>query len=81
VLPYLRFRLKLALELLSPNPQDFIKIVLACPGSIFVTSSHVDLVMDLDDISFSVRRAGLDVNPGWLPDFGRVIQFHYGTKG
>jgi hypothetical protein len=24
-----------------------------------------------------VRRAGLDVDPGWLPWFGRVVNFHF----
>ena len=24
-----------------------------------------------------VRLAGLDINPGWLPWLGRVVQFHY----
>lgn len=46
-------------------------------GQLYVTSSHVDLVMPLDSVSLAVRRAGLDFDPGWLPDFGRVVQFHY----
>jgi hypothetical protein len=24
-----------------------------------------------------VRRLGLDIDPGWLPWFGRVVAFHY----
>lgn len=46
-------------------------------GQLYVTSSHVDLIMPLDSVSLAVRRAGLDFDPGWLPAFGRVIQFHY----
>jgi hypothetical protein len=34
-------------------------------------------VMSLNDISLPVRLAGLDCDPGWLPDFGRVVKFHF----
>ncbi len=46
-------------------------------GQLYVTSSHVDLVMPLGSVAMSVRIAGLDFDPGWLPGFGRVVQFHY----
>lgn len=46
-------------------------------GQLYVTSSHVDLVMPLNSVSLPVRLAGLDFNPGWLPAFGRIVQFHY----
>jgi hypothetical protein len=29
-------------------------------------------------VSLAVRRAGLDLDPGWVPWFGRVVGFHYG---
>jgi len=35
------------------------------------------LVTDLNQIWLPARRAGLDRNPGWLPDYGRVVLFHY----
>ena len=38
---------------------------------------HVDLVLPLDEVSLLVRRAGLDLDPGWCPSFGRIVQFHY----
>lgn len=46
-------------------------------GQLYVTSSHVDLVLPLDSVSLLVRIAGLDFDPGWLPAFGRIVQFHY----
>jgi hypothetical protein len=46
-------------------------------GQLYVTSNHVDLVLPLASVSLPVRIAGLDFNPGWLPAFGRVVQFHY----
>ena len=42
-----------------------------------MTSTHVDLVMRMRDIALPIRLGGLDLNPGWSPLFGRVIQFHY----
>lgn len=46
-------------------------------GQLYVTSSHVDLVLPLAGVSLPVRIAGLDFDPGWLPAFGRIVQFHY----
>jgi hypothetical protein len=50
---------------------------LAVPGRLYVTSSHVDLVLPLAAADLAVRRAGLDRDPGWLPAFGRVVYFHF----
>jgi hypothetical protein len=47
------------------------------PGYLYVNSTHVDLVMDLKSVTLDVRMAGLDANPGWVPELGRVITFHY----
>jgi hypothetical protein len=44
---------------------------------VLVTRSRVDLLFRLDQIALPIRRAGLDRDPGWLPDFGRVIRFHF----
>lgn len=46
-------------------------------GQVFVSLSHVDVVLDLQDVTVALRKSGMDVNPGWIPSFGRVIQFHY----
>jgi hypothetical protein len=77
VLPYLRFRLRRALNPADEAPWNLARALLFVPGRLYVTSSHVDLVMDLDDVSLPVRLAGLDLDPGWLPAFGRVVQFHF----
>jgi hypothetical protein len=42
-----------------------------------VTATHVDLVMPMNEISVPVRLAGLDANPGWVPELGRVVTFHF----
>jgi hypothetical protein len=47
------------------------------PASISVTPTHVDLAFELADVDIRIRRAGLDIDPGWVPWLGRVVTFHY----
>jgi hypothetical protein len=49
------------------------------PGHLVLTSTHVDVHFGLNDADLRVRRLGLDCDPGWLPWFGRVVNFHYGN--
>jgi hypothetical protein len=57
--------------------EDIVTALLLRSGRLYVTRTHVDLVMPLAGVSLAVRRAGLDFDPGWLPAFGRVVKFHY----
>lgn len=54
-----------------------VETLLQHPGQLYLSSSHVDLVLPLNAISLPVRLAGLDRDPGWQPAFGRVILFHF----
>lgn len=47
------------------------------PGAIVATRTHVDVLMHFAQVDLAIRQAGLDVDPGWIPWLGRVIQFHY----
>lgn len=47
------------------------------PGRVAATPTHVDLLLDHRQVDLRVRRAGLDLDPGWLPWLGRVVRFHY----
>ena len=71
VLPYIRRWLKNTVA----GEDD----ILLQNGRLYLSSSHVDVVMPLSGIKLAVRLAGLDLDPGWLPDYGRVIQFHFDT--
>jgi hypothetical protein len=46
-------------------------------GKMETTETHIDVLFDLHDSDVRIRRSGLDINPGWIPWFGRVVQFHY----
>ena len=52
-------------------------LLLQKTGTLYCTATHVDLVMRMDQIALPVRRAGLDADPGWLPDLARVVSFHF----
>lgn len=77
VIPFIHHYLHRIFNSNSKNPLDVIRTLLIHSGDLYVTASHVDLVMTLENISLPVRIAGLDRDPGWLPAFGHVIQFHF----
>jgi hypothetical protein len=47
------------------------------PARLSLTPTHADVFFDLNGVSLAVRRAGLDLDPGWVAGFGRVVAFHY----
>jgi hypothetical protein len=51
--------------------------VVCRPARVRTTATHVDVSFDHRDADASMRRAGLDIDPGWVPWFSRVVQFHY----
>jgi hypothetical protein len=46
-------------------------------GRLLATGTHLDIAMDLRGADIRVRRAGLDLDPGWVPWLGRVVTFTY----
>ena len=47
------------------------------PGRIVVSATHVDVALDLQGIDIHARMAGLDRDPGWVPDLARIVAFHF----
>jgi hypothetical protein len=47
------------------------------PGRIRFTETHIDVAFRAADADIRVRKAGLDIDPGWTPWLGRVVHFHY----
>lgn len=60
-------------QLLRDDPSS----VLYKSGRIVVSHTHIDLFMNFEQISIAVRRAGLDGNPGWVPELGYIVLFHF----
>jgi hypothetical protein len=59
------------------DPAEIGPRLLLVNGRLHLSATHIDLVMGLEAIALPVRLAGLDINPGWVPALGRVIQFHF----
>ena len=51
--------------------------ILARSGRILITRTHLTVVFDVTSVRLDVRKAGLDLDPGWLPRLGRVVRFEY----
>ena len=49
-------------------------------GRIAVTRTHLDFLFNIDQLDIRIRKAGLDINPGWVKWLGMVVQFHYQQK-
>lgn len=47
------------------------------PALLDITATHADVCFRLGDADMRVRRAGLDIDPGWIPWYGKVVAFHY----
>jgi hypothetical protein len=75
VVPFLRWRLGRSLSL-EPG-EEIAEELLIRDGEVAIATSHIDVRMPLDQVRLSVRLAGLDANPGFVPALGRVITFHF----
>lgn len=53
------------------------QLALVKPARLYMTRTHIDVAFRLDDIDLTMRLIGLDRDPGWLPEFARVISFHF----
>jgi hypothetical protein len=51
--------------------------VIRRPAHVACTPTHIDVCFPLQAATITVRLAGLDLDPGWVPWLGRVVRFHY----
>lgn len=72
---YIRCRLHAVLSL-DPD-QRLGSVVFAQPGFVVVTPAHVDVLFSLEKLPISIRLAGLDRDPGFVPSAGRSIRFFF----
>jgi hypothetical protein len=63
------------------NAQTGLVAIVRRNGKLSTTRTHVDVHFSLRQVDLRIRKAGLDVDPGWLPWFGRVVSFHYESEG
>jgi hypothetical protein len=72
---YARARLRLALG--TGDVRRAARLLCERNARVFVTATHVDILMRLAELPFEVRVAGLDRDPGWIPAAGRIVAFHF----
>ncbi|HVG34269.1 MAG TPA: hypothetical protein VM911_14460 [Pyrinomonadaceae bacterium] len=76
--PFLRYVLARALtDGQQTASEELARVLLVKRGRLFCTKTHVDLLMEMNQVSLPVRRAGLDATPGWISDAMRVVSIHY----
>jgi hypothetical protein len=63
------------------NGRLTVRDIVIRPGYVTLTRTDLDVTMYLDSADVRIRRIGLDLDPGWLPWFGRVVRFHYRYRG
>lgn len=56
---------------------ELLRLVCERHARIVADPGWIDVRLSLDDVSPEIRRAGLDVDPGWVPWLGIVVRFVY----
>jgi hypothetical protein len=59
------------------DPVAAIAPVVGRPGRVEASPGWIDVHLELADVDVTVRRAGLDLDPGWVPWLGVVVRFCY----
>jgi hypothetical protein len=78
VIPVIRARVEAALSAAGGDPEERLEpALLRRMGTVAATRTHVDVHLDLDQATLPVRLAGLDANPGWVPELARVVTFYF----
>lgn len=54
-----------------------VREIVSRQGTFTVNHTDLDVSLPIDEAEIRIRRVGLDLDPGWLPWFGRVVRFHY----
>lgn len=47
------------------------------PGLVALSTTHLDVFFRIKDADLRIRRAALDLDPGWIPWLSRAIAFHF----
>ncbi|MHB1307935.1 MAG: hypothetical protein ACYDC1_21240 [Limisphaerales bacterium] len=70
---WLRAANRHALRLTASNLRQIVRR----PARVTLAATHVDVFFRLDQADLRLRRAGLDLDPGWVSWLRRVVNFHY----
>ena len=59
------------------HPRIGLTALIRRPGRVHISKTHISASFAFSQIDVRVRRLALDVDPGWVPWMGRVVQFTY----
>ncbi|MCJ0874248.1 hypothetical protein [Streptomyces sp. AP-93] len=59
------------------EPFEVVAALARRPGRIAAAPGWIEAHLDLSDTDPDIRRAGLDLDPGWLPWLGAVVRYVY----
>ncbi|MEM8536654.1 MAG: hypothetical protein AAGF56_02210 [Pseudomonadota bacterium] len=51
--------------------------LLTRPALFTASPTHLDVILNLDEVRIAERRMGLDLSPGWVPWLGRIVTLHF----
>lgn len=77
ITPFVRRFLAEQLQMQKAHKRDPVRELLLLDSRLYLSSSHIDLVASIEHSRFKLRCAGLDQDPGWQPDYGRVVLIHF----
>jgi hypothetical protein len=66
-----------AAPVLEVDEPAALPLVCARAGRLALSQMRLDVTFDLAAHPLTIRKAGIDRDPGWVPAAGRVIAFHY----
>jgi hypothetical protein len=62
---------------LDRHAQLDLTTVVVRDAAVLCSRTHLDVVFDMESSDVRLRKAALDIDPGFVPWLGRVVQFHY----
>ena len=62
-----------------PGPQaaELVGRMVRRPGSVLARPGWIEVRLPAEQVDLQVRRAGLDLDPGWVPWLGAVVRYRY----
>jgi hypothetical protein len=64
-----------------PDALTFVERFLAVPARVVLTEEDMTVTLAAADVELSVRRAGLDRDPGWIPWLQRSVRLSFDGSG
>ncbi|MCU7930216.1 MAG: hypothetical protein KZQ90_05405 [Candidatus Thiodiazotropha sp. (ex Codakia rugifera)] len=61
----------------ADEPLSAMDRLLLRPGHLRMSENEAHLILPSDAVDIGLRRGGWDIDPGWVPQLGRVIRFEY----